>query len=78
LLATYFQAGILLALFDHEDGDNDHLKRSLTFNGLHGVIFQKTVDKEELLKCLEKTKASDNLASTILLMLYIPNDGIKC
>jgi hypothetical protein len=78
LLSTYFHACILLGLFDLEDGGDVLPKRRLTFNGLQGIISQKIVHKDELLKCFEKTKASDVLASTILLVLFIPNDAIKC
>jgi hypothetical protein len=42
-LATCFHAGILLGLFDLEDGGDVPLKRRLTLNGLHGVISQKIV-----------------------------------
>jgi hypothetical protein len=42
LLATCFHAGFLLGLFfDPEDGGDMFLQNVLTFNGLHGVIFQK-------------------------------------
>jgi hypothetical protein len=40
-LATCFHAGILLGLFDPEDGGDVSPKRRLTFNGLHGVISPK-------------------------------------
>jgi hypothetical protein len=41
--ATYFHAGFLLGLFfNREDGGDVPPKRQLTFNGPHGVIFQKT------------------------------------
>jgi hypothetical protein len=36
-----FHAGILLDLFDPEDGGDAPPKHRLTFNGLHGVISQK-------------------------------------
>jgi hypothetical protein len=73
-----FLACILLGLFDPEDGGDIPPKRRLTFNGLQGIISQKIAHKEELLKCFEKTKASDVLASAILLVMFIPNDAIKC
>jgi hypothetical protein len=44
LLAAYFLVGFLLGLvFDPEDGGDVPPKRRLIFNGLHGIISQKTV-----------------------------------
>jgi hypothetical protein len=37
-LATCFHVGILLGLFNHEDGGNVPLKNHLTFYRPHGVI----------------------------------------
>jgi hypothetical protein len=42
-LATCFHTDVFRDLFDPEDGGDVPPKRRLTFNGLHGVIYQKIV-----------------------------------
>jgi hypothetical protein len=45
---AWFHAGVLLGLFfETEDGTDAPSKRRFTFNGLHGVISQKTVRQNE-------------------------------
>jgi hypothetical protein len=68
LLATSFDAGFLLGLFfDPEVGGFFPPKRRLNFNGLHGVISQKTVLFRLLFLCFSSAK--DHAFTTFFLFL---------